>query len=138
LLGFILLSWAVAASAQFFGRSMSREQMEQMREQARQSQGMQPLTREEAAQMQRDAEEMQRLSKEMERLHRLGRFDKAQALAKRIAELRTSGPAARLREQQMGHMGDVLRQLPPGMLPEGVDEARPQYAKRSSRAREHG
>ena len=131
LLGFILLSWAVAASAQFFGRSLSREQIEQMRQQS-QGMQMQPLTREEAAQMQRDAEEMQRLSKEMERLHRLGRFDEAQAVAKRIDELMNSGPAARLREQQMGHMGDVLRQLPPGMLPEGVDEASLQDAMRFS------
>jgi len=117
----VLSTWVVAASAQFpFGRGISREQMEQMQRQQGGMQSMPMPTREEAAQMQRDAAEMQRLGSEIERLQRLGRYDEAQVLSKRLDELMNSGPTARYREQMMGGMGDLMRLLPPGSLPEGI------------------
>lgn len=119
----ILSTWVVAASAQFpFGRSISREQIEQMQRQQGGFQNMPTPTREEAAQMERDAAEMDRLNKEIERLQRLGRFDEAQALSKRVDELMNSGPTARYRDQMMGNIGELMRQLPPGMLPEGISQ----------------
>ncbi|HEX6689921.1 MAG TPA: hypothetical protein VF110_02085, partial [Burkholderiales bacterium] len=122
LVAVVVLSWVAAAHAQFFRRGPSDEQLRQMQEMQRQS-GMYIPTPEESKQMQRDAAEMQTLMTEMQRLQRLGRFDEAQVLAKRIDELMNSGPMARMREQQMqGRMGEAMRQaLPPGTLPEGVD-----------------
>jgi CHAT domain-containing protein/tetratricopeptide (TPR) repeat protein len=115
----ILSTWVIAASAQFFGRDISREQLEQMQRQRGAMPAMPTPTREEAAQMERESAEMGRLSKEIERLHRLGRYDEATVLSKRLDELMNSGPTARYRQQMMESLGDVMRQLPPGMLPEG-------------------
>ena len=111
---------------------MSREMLEQMQRQRGGMQAMPTPTREEAAQMQRDAAEMQTLSKELERLHRLGRYEEAQAVSKRLDELMSSGPTARYREQMMGNMGDMMRMLPPGTLPEGITAGDMQEAMRFS------
>ena len=104
-------------------------------------QGFQMPTREEMEQMQRDSAEMQRLSTELQRLQRLGRYDEAQALSKRLDELMNSGPTARMiGEQAMGGAAAIMRQLPPGTLPEGVtdEDARAGDALLHQRRRRHG
>jgi CHAT domain-containing protein/tetratricopeptide (TPR) repeat protein len=111
---------ATSAHAQFFRRGPSDEQLRQM--QQMQGQGMYIPTPEESKQMQRDAAEMQRLLPEIQRLQRLGRFEEAQVLSKRMDELMSSGPTARMLGQQRGQMGEAMRALPPGTLPEGMTE----------------
>jgi CHAT domain-containing protein/tetratricopeptide (TPR) repeat protein len=75
---------------------------------------------------------MQRLTTEMQRLQRLGRFDEAQALGRRVDELMSKGPMGRTFGETMGRSADVLRQLPPGTLPEGVKPEDLQEATRFS------
>src|SRR5262245_46998611 len=105
---------ATSAHAQFFRRGPSEEQLRKMQEMQRTG-GMYIPTPEESAQLQRDAAEMQTLRTEMQRLQRLGRFDEAQVLARRLDELMNSGPMARMREQRMQGLGARMQQsLPPG------------------------
>jgi hypothetical protein len=81
---FLLLTTSVfapPAHAQLFRRAPSDDALRQMQQMQG---GMQMPSREELEQMQRDAAEMQRLHTEMERLRNLGRYDEAQALAKRL------------------------------------------------------
>lgn len=113
----ILVAWLAAAEAQLFRRGPTDEQLRQMQQQG---QSFQMPSREEMEQMQRDAAEMQRLQKDLERAQRLGRFDEAQAIAKRLDELMNSGATGRMMQQQRGRMGDVMRMLPEGALPDGI------------------
>ena len=88
---------ATSAHAQLFRRQPSNEQQEQLMRQLQQQgaggmQGFQMPSREEMEQLQRDSAEMQRLSTEMQRLQRLGRYDEAQALSKRLDELMQCRP----------------------------------------------
>ncbi len=116
--GLLLAAWVVTAQAQLFRRGPSDEQLRQMQQMQG---GMQMPSKEEMAQMQRDAAEAQTLLTEMQRLQRLGRYDEAQVLSKRLDELMNSGPMGRMREQTRERSRDLTRMLPPGALPEGMD-----------------
>ena len=122
----LILSTLVVASsahAQLFRRNPSNEQLQQQMQQMQGAQGMQGFqmpSREEMEQLQRDSAEMQRLSTEMQRLQRLGRYDEAQVLSKRLDELMNSGPMSRMLGGGMGGAAAIMRQMAPGALPEGV------------------
>ena len=126
---------ATSAQAQLFRRNPSNEQLQQQMQQMQGAQGMQGFqmpSREEMEQLQRDSAEMQRLSTEMQRLQRLGRYDEAQVLSKRLDELMASGPMSRMLGGGMGGAAAILRQMAPGALPEGVTDEDLEQATRFS------
>jgi CHAT domain-containing protein len=71
-----------------------------------QMQGMRIPTPQEMQQLQRDAAEMQTLMTEIQRLQRLGRYDEAQALGRRLDELMKSGPVSSMMGGVMGGAAD--------------------------------
>jgi CHAT domain-containing protein len=97
-----------------------------------QMQGMRIPTPQEMQQLQRDAAEMQTLMTEMQRLQRLGRYDEAQALGRRLDELMKSGPMSSMMGGVMGGAAEALRHMAPGTLPEGVSAEDLQEATRFS------
>ena len=87
----ILGGWLLAASAQFPGLppGMLTQGIP----------GMPGISYGDLAELNRQSKEMASLQTEIDRLKRLGRFEEAQALDRRLNEVRSSGPLGRMLEQ---------------------------------------